>query len=155
MTNAGLQHVIDRLLGCKTKGQALGVLDQCGDSYRAIAQRLLERFVFERTTNQNALLHKWYGQIASHLGDVNATDVKGMCHHEFALTIRLRDPQFAWVWGRLAKCLSYEKQCALLASGNVGISSKMTTKEFKEYMDAIEQKYRPQGVQLVSREGDK
>lgn len=155
MTDAGLIFVIESLLDAKTKTAAKGFLEQCSDAYRPIAERLLARFTFARTTNQNALLHKWYGQIADHYGDRSAKDVKGECHHKWALDIRLRDDQFAWVWGKTGALLPYEKQCSLLASETLGISSRMTTAELKEYLDAIERHYRPLGVKLAEPEDRK
>ena len=86
-----------------------------------------------RTLSQNALIHKWYGEIALQRQDMTAVDVKGELHHEFALPIRLRDEQFEYVWARTGAQLSYEQQKALLASGTLGVSSKMTTKELKDF----------------------
>ncbi len=155
MTDAGLIFVIDSLLAAKTKTAAKGFLEQCSDAYRPIAERILARFTFARTTNQNALIHQWFGQIADHYGDRTAKDVKGLCHHTWALDIRLRDDQFAWVWERTGALLDYQRQCSLLASETLGISSRMTTKELKEYADAIERHYHPLGVPLINPEDKK
>ena len=149
INDAGAIYVVNTLLDCKTQGEAEAKLEELGASYAQFANRLLSRLTFPRTKNQNALLHKWFGQIAEYHGDRSAKDVKGQCHHEWALEIRLRDPKFAWVWERTGALLEYEKQCALLASETLGISSRMATKELKEYMDLIEARYRPLGVQLA------
>lgn len=152
MNDAGLYHVLSGLLEAKTKTAAEVLLEKCGDDYRAFCEKVLARFQFARTTNQNSLLHVWFDQIAKHDGDKTAKDVKGECHHKWALNIRLRDDQFAWVWARTGALLPYEKQCSLLASETLGISSRMTTKELKEYLDEIERHYRPRGVPLVNPE---
>ena len=105
----------------------------------------------KRSTEQNALLHKWYGQVAKATHS-DMVHVKGECHHKWGLPIKLRNPQFAWVWKHSGEKLNYEKQCALLASGVLNISSSMTVKELSEYMDAMAAFYRGQGIALVDPE---
>lgn len=102
-----------------------------------------------RSVKQNSLLHKWFAEIARFFRDRNAHTVKGQCHRQFALSIRLRDRQFAWIWAQISPGLNFEQECSLLASGVLNVSSAMTAKELGEYMDAIEQEYRPRGVQLT------
>lgn len=102
-----------------------------------------------RSLNQNALLHKWFGQIAEHYGDRTALDVKGQCHLEMGVPIRMRNQQFAWIWERATAGMTYEKKTRLCASEILAISSGMTTRELREYLDQIEQLYRPLGVPLV------
>ncbi len=152
MKDSGLHFILRSLLDAKTKTAAKGLLEQTGERYAGIAGELVERLTFHRTTNQNSLLHKWFGMIASHAGDRTATDVKGECHHRWALNIRMRDEKFAWVWDRTGAKLPYEKQCSLLASETLGISSRMTTKELSEYMGQIELHYQAKGVQLPQPE---
>lgn len=106
-----------------------------------------------RSLEQNALLHRWYGVIAKHMHE-SASDVKGRCHREYGLPIRLRDPQFAWLWNNSAGQLPYEKQCKVLASGQFQISSKMTTTELSEYMDAMQREYAAQEIHLTSLKDD-
>lgn len=103
----------------------------------------------KRTIAQNSLLHQWYGQVARHHGDCTMVEVKGWSHHKWGLPIKLRNPQFAWVWKRSGEGLPYEKQCALLASGVLNISSSMNVTELSEYMDAMQAHYRGQGIALV------
>ena len=102
-----------------------------------------------RTLSQNALLHVWFDEIARHNADLDATDMKGICHREWGLTIRLRDRQWAWVWEQTGAHLPYEKQCKLLASGVLNVSSGMSKPELTEYMNAIQQRFLPMGVQLT------
>lgn len=106
----------------------------------------------KRSLSQNALLHKLYGEIAEHFGDRTPHDVKGEAHYAYALPIRLRDEKFAWVWERSGANLPAEKQRALLASGVLGVSSGMTTKELKEYLDQIYIAYTQAGVRLTTPE---
>jgi len=108
-----------------------------------------------RTTAQNALLHQWFGQVAKHRGDCTMLDVKGECHHRWGLPIKLRNPQWAWVWEKSAGSLDYERQCKVLAAEQTRIfyvSSSMTVSELSEYMDAMQSHYRGQGVFLTDPE---
>lgn len=102
-----------------------------------------------RTLNQNALLHKWYGEISKHDGDKTSKEVKGECHHDYGLDIRMRDEQFAWVWKQTGARMTYEQQCALLASETLAVSSAMTTAELREYMDAMLRDYTLKGYRLT------
>lgn len=96
-----------------------------------------------RGLSANALLHKWYGEISKHRGDMSAADVKGECHQRWALNIRLRDAQFAWIWERTGALMDAEKQRKFLASGQLAVSKAMTPKELTEYMDEIEREFAP------------
>lgn len=102
-----------------------------------------------RTNDQNSTIHMWFGEIARQLGDVDSNEVKGQCHRRWGLSIRLRDPQFAWVWRHSGASLNYEQQCSLLASGVLNVSSGMTVKELSEYMDSMARQYRSQGLTLT------
>jgi len=102
-----------------------------------------------RTLSQNALLHKWFGEVAKQRGDVDMLDVKGECHQKWGLAIKRRCPQFAWIWAQTGAKLPHEKQCKLLASGNLNVSSSMTKPELSEYMDAMSREYRQRGFSLT------
>lgn len=103
----------------------------------------------KRSLSQNALLHKWFGEVAAHYGDRTAKQVKGECHHKYALDYRLADPVFEWVWKHSGAGLPYEKQCGLLASETLGVSSKLKVGELKSYMDQMHRDYAAQGVHLT------
>lgn len=105
-----------------------------------------------RTQAQNRTIHLWYGEIAKHRGDTDALEVKGECHREWGLTIRLRDPVFAWIWEKSGAGLPYEKQCKLLASGALNISSGMSVEELSEYMEGMSRRFRSEGVRLTDPE---
>lgn len=105
-----------------------------------------------RTAQQNRTLHMWFGEIAKHQADLDAIEVKGICHRRWGLAIKLRDPQFAWIWERTGARLSYEKQCKLLASGVLNVSSSMSVDELSEYMEAMSRHFRSDGVALTDPE---
>lgn len=104
-----------------------------------------------RSLDQNSMLHRWYADIARQTGST-ASEVKGQCHHEYGLPIRLRDPQFAWLWNNSAGKLDYERRCKVLASGQFQVSSKMTVAEFSEYMTAMQRDFEARGIQLTRPE---
>jgi hypothetical protein len=102
-----------------------------------------------RSLNQNALLHKWYGEVAQQLGDVSAMAVKGRCHVAYGVPIRRRDPVWSRIWESLFAKLTYEQQCFLFERGVLAMTREMTVKELTEYMDAMSVDYRAQGVVLT------
>lgn len=114
-----------------------------------------------RSLSQNALLHGWFGEIAEQT-HTDATTVKGQCHHKWGVPIRSRDAQWLFMWEAFKEKVSrmtlppnktaYEVECAALASGNLKVSSGMTTKELKEYLDAMSAEYRAQGIKLTEPE---
>lgn len=106
----------------------------------------------KRSTNQNALLHKWFGEIALQIPGDTLIGVKGRCHRKYGLPIKMQDPQFAWVWEQTGAKLNYEKQCSYLASGVLNISSGMTKPQLSQYMDEMQRDYEDQGVILTNRE---
>lgn len=103
----------------------------------------------KRTLSQNALLWRWYGQIATHLGDITAMQVKGQCHVAYGVPIRRRDPIWSRVWERMFDGLTYEQQCFLFERGILAMTREMSVKELTEYMDAVQAHYRAQGVPLT------
>lgn len=107
-----------------------------------------------RSRDQNSLLHMWFGEIAKQKG-MTIREVKGLCHRELGLPIRLRDEVFAWVWERSGAHLPYEKQCALLASGALRLSSGMLSPDFREYLNEMQSYWRGEGVFLTDPEARK
>lgn len=150
MRDSGVYFILTRLLRFKTQEEAKEYArEHIGTEYLDLFLKLIARLKFGRTLSQNALLHMWFGEIAKWHGDRTLYDVKGQCHHRWALDVRLQDEKFAWIWERTGAGLSYEKQCSLLAAEVLSVSSGMTTKELSEYMNEIEQHYRPLGVPLT------
>jgi hypothetical protein len=149
MKDYALTSLIRRILACKTKGEATEILGNVGDEYSPIVSEILARLTFARTKSQNNLLHEWYAEIAQHYGDRSALDVKGQCHRDLGLHIRLRDPQFDWVWKHTGELMDHEQQARLLVSGCLNFSSEMSVKELSEYMDEIARFYEEKGVRLT------
>jgi hypothetical protein len=106
----------------------------------------------KRSLSQNALIHKWFGQIAAHYGDMTAMQVKGECHVAYGVPIRRRDPVWSRVWERMFDGLTYEQQCFLFERGILAMTREMTVKQLTEYMDAMQAHYRAEGVALMDPE---
>ena len=151
MKDYALASLIRRVLAAKTKGAAVEIVGNVGDEYSPIINEILERLTFsdKRSLSQNALFHLWMGEIAKHFGDRSALDVKGDTHRDLGLHIRLKDPQFNWVWARTGALLDYEKQSKMLASGVLDFSSAMSTADLSAYMDEIARFYEAKGVRLT------
>ena len=152
MKDHALASLLSQILRFKTEGEAKAYLANVGADYHDLCARIVNRLTWKRTLSQNALLHVWFGEIAKHLGDRSAQDVKGECHRDIGLTIRLRDEQFGWVWNQTGRKMNAEQQAKLLASGCLNLSSGMSVKELREYMDEIERVY--SGVNLTRPEAD-
>lgn len=108
-----------------------------------------------RTEAQNRTIHLWFGEVAKQYGDRTAPEVKGYCHREWGIAIRLRDPVFSWIWGRSGAGLDYDAQCRLLATGELKVSSGMNVGELSEYMEGMSTHYRSQGFRLTDPEMQK
>ena len=103
----------------------------------------------KRSLSANALVHKWYGEIAKARGDMTASEVKAECHITYGLPIRLRDEAFAWLWDRTGAKLPREKQLALFQREVLAMTSAMTTAELKEYMDEMLHDATARGIRLT------
>ena len=102
-----------------------------------------------RTLNQNALIHKWFGEIAKQTH--SATDqVKRECKFYQGCPILMADdPQFCEFLSNL-KSLTVEQKIA--AMDYVAVTSAMTTKQLGRMGDAMRAKYLPQRIQLTDPE---
>lgn len=152
MKDHALASLIRTILGMKTKGEAVAHAQNVGADYADLINALIARLTWNRTKSQNALLHVWFGEIARHFGDRSAKQVKGDCHRDIGMTIKLRDDVFEWLWRRTGAGLDAERQSKYLASEAITFSSTMSVKDLSEYMDAIERHYTPKGVRLTERE---
>ena len=102
-----------------------------------------------RTLSQNALLHKWFGEIAKQTHDT-ADQVKRECKFYQGCPILMADdPQFVAFLSNL-KNLTVEEKIA--AMDYISVTSVMTTKQLSAMCDAVEAKYLPQGVRLTRPE---
>ena len=107
----------------------------------------------KRSLPQNATLHVWFGQIAQETMQTQA-EVKAECKLRYGVPIMERENQ-AWVaeWSPLYGPLSYAQRLKLFEV--LPVTSKMTTRQLGEFMDALQKEYRAQGVNLIDPEARK
>lgn len=104
----------------------------------------------KRTDAQNKTLHKWFGEIAAHRGDVTMLDVKAECNLQYGRPIKVRDdPEWDAVFGYLFDRLNYEKKLFAIRKLDVPFTRNMNTKQLSEYMDQMQRDYLSQGVKLT------
>jgi len=104
-----------------------------------------------RTNPQNRLQHKWYVEAAEQIGDYDAGEYKRRCKLRFGVPIlRGSDEGFNELWGRTAAKQDYETQVELMEYFSV--TSLMTTKEKKQYLDAVQKFLTERGVVLTDPE---
>lgn len=102
-----------------------------------------------RSLSQNALLHKWFGEIAKQTHST-ADQVKRECKFYQGCPILMADdPQFVAFLSNL-KSLTIEQKIA--AMDYISVTSVMNTKQLSAMCDAVEAKYLPQGVRLTRPE---
>lgn len=102
-----------------------------------------------RSLNQNALLHKWFGEIAKQTHST-ADQVKRECKfYQGCPILMAEDPQFVAFLSHL-KSLTVEQKIA--AMDYISVTSVMNTKQLSAMCDAIEAKYLPQGIRLTQPE---
>lgn len=103
-----------------------------------------------RTSAQNRTLHKWFGEIATHLGDTTANEIKAQCNLQYGRPIKVRDdPEWEAVFGFLFDRLNYEKKLVAIRKLDVPFTRDMNTKQLSEYMDQMMRDYLSQGVSLT------
>ncbi|MFG6573175.1 hypothetical protein ACGYLO_16400 [Sulfitobacter sp. 1A13353] len=102
-----------------------------------------------RSLSQNALLHKWFGEIAKQTHST-ADQVKRECKFYQGCPILMADdPQFVSFLSHL-KSLTVEQKIA--AMDYISVTSVMNTKQLSAMCDAVEAKYLPQGIRLSQPE---
>lgn len=107
----------------------------------------------KRSLPQNSTAAKWYSEIAAETGDT-AIAVKALCKHQFGLLIMQRDNP-AWVaeWEPLYAPLPYQMRLKVFEI--IPLTSKFTTRQMAEYMDAVQKTYTAQGIRLTDPDAQK
>lgn len=103
-----------------------------------------------RTLSQNALLHKWIGEIAKQTHE-STDQVKRECKFYQGCPILMADDPAFVAFIRNISHLTVEQKIA--AMDYVAVTSVMSTKQLSAMCDAVARKYRSQGVILTDPEG--
>ena len=108
-----------------------------------------------RTTEQNALIHKWFSEIATQKGDETMMDIKAHCNLTYGRPIKIRDdPEWSVVFGYLFDRLNYEKKIKAIRIIDVPFTRSMNVSQLSEYMDAMSRDYRAEGFVLTEPEAN-
>lgn len=108
----------------------------------------LKKWQKKRTLDQNGQSHVWYEQLAKELPEDNAIGWKRYCKLHFGVTIlRAVDSEFRDLYDRcILKNLTYEQK--LQAMDILPVTSRMKTESFNQYFEAMQNYFRPLGVNL-------
>lgn len=105
-----------------------------------------------RTNSQNALLHKWFNEIAAQLGDRHAHEVKAHCklNHGVKMMV-VEDEGFRAKWHSmiLGRFNNEEKLSFMLEPWDFPVSRLMSSEQMTRYLDAIHAEFTSLGVQLT------
>ena len=103
----------------------------------------------DRTTEQNALSHKWYGEIAYQTGE-DREDVRARCKLECGVPILRRDkPKFRDVYNRTLLRCSYEEKVDFIRYTEMQVTSLMNVGQMSEYLDAVFKRQASFGIALT------
>lgn len=105
-----------------------------------------------RTLSQNAIFHKWVGEIAAQT-HCTADQVKRECKfYQGCPILMAENPEFVAFIGNLRHLTTEEK---IAAMDYVAVTSVMDTKQMAKMCDAVQAKYLPQGIVLTNPEAGK
>jgi hypothetical protein len=104
-----------------------------------------------RTLSQNALIHKWFGEIAVQTGE-SETDVKRHCKGYYGVPILCaHDPEFADFWREVKRAVP-DPEKRLKALDFVSVTSAMTTKQLSQFAETMMKEYAERGIVLTDPE---
>lgn len=110
-----------------------------------------------RSNDQNDLQQLWVMEIAQQLGDRTPEQVRGYCKLHFGVPILRHDnPVFKMEYDAVIRPLPYEAKLKLMMEPfDFSVTRIMTTRQKKEYLDAMHQHFSEQGVILTNPEDRK
>ena len=103
----------------------------------------------KRTDAQNKTIHKWFHEIAEHLGDTTTAEVKAECNLQYGLPIKMRDYEWATVFGYIFRDLDYRRKIKAIRVLDIPFTRSMGVKELSEYMEQMQRDYTMRGVRLT------
>jgi hypothetical protein len=101
----------------------------------------------DRSINQNALTHAWYGQMARELREDDELGWKCYCklHHGVPI-LRAEDEEFRNTYDSAIKGLSYEQKLKVMRL--LPVTSLMTKEQLSKYAEAVQADFAQRGVRL-------
>lgn len=123
--------------------------------------RLVETYKFPCTVNitkgkdrsieQNRLQRLWMREIAEQLQDDTAEGYRAYCKLHFGVPIlRAESDEFCAAYDKYIRPLPYETKLAYMAVPlDFPVSRLMTTRQCKQYLDAVHDEFTARGVRLT------
>lgn len=109
-----------------------------------------------RSRAQNRTVHKWYGEVAAHLGDTPADHIKAECNLMFGRPILARDnPEWEAAFGYIFDALNLPAKIKAIRVLDIPFTRRMTMAQLSEYMDAMRRHYDEIGIRLTDPEAMK
>lgn len=106
-----------------------------------------------RSQQQQRLSFRWYQDISRQLGDQDSEDVRADCKVTFGVPILSADDDaFRSDWARSVGRFDYEGQREFVKRLQVPVTSLMKVPQMTAYLDAMHQRYVPQGIRLTDPE---
>jgi hypothetical protein len=106
----------------------------------------------DRSLDQNALSHVWYGQVSKQGRDMSTAQVRRWCKLHLGVPImRAHEESFRQAWDSMIKeRMFYWEKLALMDWWPV--TSIMTREQMSEYLDAMQQHFAEAGIVLTGRD---
>lgn len=126
--------------------RAFGVLREEWDKHHFL--RLNVKTGKDRTLDQNAISHVWYGQLARELKEDNELGWKCFCKLQFGVPIlRAENEEFRTLYDKAIKeSLTYEEK--LEAMKILPVTSLMNTEQLSRYLETLQKHFIKFGVAL-------
>lgn len=107
-----------------------------------------------RSTDQNRLQRLWINEAVEQLGDETAEEKRAYCKLHLGVPIlRNENEMFKTAYDEVIRPLPYElKLKAMMVPLDFPVTRVMTTKQHKQYLDAIYQHFSELGVKLTDPE---
>lgn len=103
----------------------------------------------DRTTEQNNLSQKWYGEIAEQSGE-DREDVRARCKLEIGIPIlREGSEAFRKTYDRLIRPLDYADKLALIRDTDMSVTRLMKVEQMTRYMDLVFKRHAEFGIALT------
>ena len=101
-----------------------------------------------RSTDQNAISHAWYGQMAAELRDDDELGWKCYCklHHGVPI-LRAESDEFREAYDAAIKGLSYGQKLKVMRL--LPVTSLMTKAQLSKYLEALQDDFQERGVVLL------
>lgn len=103
----------------------------------------------DRSTEQNRLAFKWYGEIADQTGE-DRDEVRARCKLEIGVPImREASDKFRATYDRLIRPLDYDDKIALIRDTDMPVTRLMNVTQMSQYMDLVFKRHAEFGIELT------